>query len=301
MNAVFESQAADNIIRKHKKRHTRPYGCTYTACLKRFGSKNDWKRHENTRHYQIEAWRCQEPSARSKINQCAKVFYRRELYQAHLKDHHGIGDDTEIRKRSQENRIGRNGQSGFWCGFCRMIVTLKTRGLEAWDERFNHIDREHFNNEETIDHWYPLDKDLPVGEILPSDSINTGLSPVDGEHDSDGEDTSDEIDQDNSQTLDAGEEPPVPLLSTSKRTRRVVAGEERSSKRQARERVWYCVSQPLRTIADYTDQSQCTCKDGPHCAALLGFCTSCHQPRCSTCVTQIRSQDSNDRPSPVAT
>lgn len=241
MDAASEFQATDNSIRKHKKRHTRPYGCTYTACPKRFGSKNDWKRHENTRHYQIEAWRCQEPTPRSKINQCAKVFYRRELYQAHLKEHHNIGDDVEIRKRSQANRIGRNGQSGFWCGFCRKIVTLTTRGLEAWDERFNHIDREHFKKEQTIDHWYPLDKDLPVGEILPSDSINLGLSPAGGEHDSDGEDTSDEIDQDNSPVLGAAEEPPVPLSKTSKRTREAAPEGERSSKRQAKERVWFCV------------------------------------------------------------
>jgi len=165
-----------------------------------------------------------------------------------------MADDAEIRKRSQENRIGRNGQSGFWCGFCRMIVTLKTKGLEAWDERFNHIDRQHFSKEETIDHWYPLDKDLPVGEILPSDSINTGLSPAGGEHDSEGEDSSDEIDQNDLQIPGAGEEPPDPLLSTSKRTRRAAVDEERSNKRQARERVWYCVSQPLVTIVDHADQ-----------------------------------------------
>lgn len=253
MNAASKSQAADNSIRKHKKRHTRPYGCTYTACLKRFGSKNDWKRHENTRHYQIEAWRCQEPTPKSKINQCAKVFYRRELYQAHLKDHHHIGDDAEIRKRSQANRIGRNGQSGFWCGFCRKIVTLTTRGLDAWDERFNHIDCEHFRKEQTIDHWYPLDKDLPVGEILPSDSINTGLSPAGGEHDSEGEDSSDEI-EDNPQKLAAAEGPPAPLLNSGKRPRRIVVGEERSTKRQARERVWYCVSQQLQTIVEDAHQ-----------------------------------------------
>ena len=238
-------QVVDCVSRKHKKRHTRPYGCTYTTCLRRFGSKNDWKRHENTQHYQIEAWRCQEPSSASKINQCAKVFYRREQYQAHLKDHHHVKDEGEIRKRSQKNRIGRNGQSGFWCGFCRKIVTLTTKGLEAWDERFDHIDRQHFNKEMTIDQWYPLDKDFPLGEMLPSDSVNTAPTPAADEDDSEGEDSSDEADQDDSPTSAEGEEPQVQASQNSKRTHITVTDEERSSKRQARERMWYCVSGPL--------------------------------------------------------
>ena len=32
------------------KRHTRPYGCTACECDKRFGSRSDWKRHEETVH-----------------------------------------------------------------------------------------------------------------------------------------------------------------------------------------------------------------------------------------------------------
>ncbi|KAF2212455.1 hypothetical protein CERZMDRAFT_106186 [Cercospora zeae-maydis SCOH1-5] len=37
-------------LKKHIKRHTRPYGCTFSLCNKTFGSRNDWKRHELTQH-----------------------------------------------------------------------------------------------------------------------------------------------------------------------------------------------------------------------------------------------------------
>ena len=172
------------MIRKHKKRHTRPYGCTFATCSKSFGSKNDWKRHENTRHYQIETWRCNEVNPRSQINQCAKIFYRREQFQTHLKETHLIKDDEKIREHCKRHRIGRNGQSGFWCGFCKKIVTLKHKGLEAWDERFNHIDKEHFKLGQRIDdHWYPLDKDIPIGALPSAHEIDSETHSSPAEND----------------------------------------------------------------------------------------------------------------------
>ena len=151
--------------RKHQKRHTRPYGCTFAGCSKAFGSKNDWKRHENTRHYQIETWRCHENYSGSRINQCAKLFHRREQFQAHLKDGHGIKDDELIREKCKKYRIGRNGQSGFWCGFCKQIVTLKQKGLAAWEERFNHIEEHYSKGKQRIHQWYLPDKDFPIGDL----------------------------------------------------------------------------------------------------------------------------------------
>ncbi|KAL8652327.1 MAG: hypothetical protein Q9210_002749 [Variospora velana] len=149
--------------RKHKKRHTRPYGCTFPGCTKRLGSKNDWKRHENTQHYQIETWRCHEHSATSALGQCARIFYRREQFQCHLREKHGLGNDEHIRDQCKSCRIGRNGQSTFWCGFCRKIVELKMEGLDAWEERFSHIDNLHYKTGQTICDWVPLDGDVPKG------------------------------------------------------------------------------------------------------------------------------------------
>ena len=159
--------------RKHEKRHSRPWGCTYANCSKSFGSKNDWKRHETSQHYQLETWRCNEPSPSSKINQCANVSYRRDDFQDHIRVDHKITDDTHIQDRYKKSRIGRNGQGGFWCGFCKNIVKLDTRGLEAWDERFNHID-DHFKQELNIANWYPVDKDIPKGLLKTSNIYSNG-------------------------------------------------------------------------------------------------------------------------------
>jgi hypothetical protein len=37
--------------------------------------------------------------------------------------------------------------------------------LEAWDEKFTHIDVEHFMKGQKIEDWFPIDKDIPR-EIL---------------------------------------------------------------------------------------------------------------------------------------
>ena len=234
-------------IRKHKKRHSRPYGCTFEGCMKKFGSKNDWKRHENTRHYRIEAWRCHEPNPTSKINQCAKVFHRREQYQAHLKEQHNIQDDGEIRRRSQKYRVGRNGQSGFWCGFCQRIVPLTRKGLEAWDERFDHIDMQHFSKEMTIDSWYPLDKDIPIGDMLESRSLDTDASPrVNGDRSS-SEDSTEEGNQDDSAVSADGEAVEIQPPDVGKPVSTAATG-ERSNKKS----VWYCVRVLVRSISVYS-------------------------------------------------
>ena len=153
-------------LKKHEKRHSRPWGCTNPTCARTFGSKNDWKRHENSQHYQLETWRCHEASATSKIGQCAKIFFRRDPFQAHLRREHSVRDDEYVREQSRRRRVGRNFQNGFWCGFCKAIVRLQTKGLEAWDERFNHIDDAHFKRGQCIDDWYPMDRDLPKGRLL---------------------------------------------------------------------------------------------------------------------------------------
>lgn len=222
--------------RKHKKRHTRPYGCTFASCAKAFGSKNDWKRHENTQHYQMEAWRCHEESPASKIKQCARVFHRREQFQAHLKDHHLIKDDEYIRGQTKQHRIGRNGQSGFWCGFCQKIVNLKNRGLEAWDERFNHIDDWHFKKGQRIDEWYPLDKDVPKGLLNIDEGVVKGAQSVPEESESTGESS-----DDSAQRTEGNS----PTETPSPHTGQNGSGSDPSSKVTKKEkRQWYCVRIP---------------------------------------------------------
>lgn len=58
-------------------------------------------------------------------------------------------------------------QSQFWCGFCNHIISLVNNSQAAWDERFNHIDSEHFKKGERGQDWcFPS-----VGAIF---SLNQG-------------------------------------------------------------------------------------------------------------------------------
>src|ERR1700710_1919549 len=136
------SHAALITSRKHMKRHSRPYGCTFPACNnKTFGSKNDWKRHENSQHFHLESWRCDEQKPEGGV--CAKVCYRKQTFTDHLQKDHSISNGDDLVAKAQSCHIGRNSQARFWCGFCVKLIDLKKKSVEAWAERFDHID-DHF-------------------------------------------------------------------------------------------------------------------------------------------------------------
>jgi hypothetical protein len=118
------------------KRHDRPYGCTFSKCQKTFGSKNDWKRHENSQHYQQESWRCGE---QNEDGPCRKVFYTSESAKSHFTKAHNVNED-EVEHRIEAQRIAANNQINFWCGFCERIIDLSKRGVDGWTERIDHID-----------------------------------------------------------------------------------------------------------------------------------------------------------------
>jgi hypothetical protein len=149
------------------KGHDRPYGCTFLTCNKTFGSKYAWKRHENSQHFHLETWRCDEERPEGG-GLCATVFYRRQGFQEHLIKAHQK-EDEHIKSAVDNCRIGRNCQSRFWCGFCKRTVDLKKRGVDAWTERFNHID-DHFMGrhslpKQSIQDWIPIDSDKPKGDV----------------------------------------------------------------------------------------------------------------------------------------
>lgn len=62
----------------------------------------------------------------------------------------------QIQQLQQKQRIGRDHQSSFWCGFCEKIVALQSKGPQAKDERLNHIE-EHFLDKEVIEDWIGMD------------------------------------------------------------------------------------------------------------------------------------------------
>ena len=153
-------------LKKHLKRHHRPYGCTFPKCFEKFGSKYDWKRHETSQHFQLECWKCALcPSNESRNGQSGSPhsFYKRTGYETHLKNVHSLSPDP-IREHVSKQRIGRDCRSRFWCGFCKCVVELQKKGLEGVDERFNHIDN-HFKAELQIEEWVDLDRHVAKGSL----------------------------------------------------------------------------------------------------------------------------------------
>lgn len=155
-------------LKKHLKRHHRPYGCTFPTCSEKFGSKYDWKRHETSRHFQRECWRCPLCSAgvatpaNCPSTSSARLFYNQRLYENHLQNFHGSSRET-IRENVRKQRIGRNCRSTFWCGFCEKIVVLREKGLNGANERFNHID-DHFKKKRRIENWVGIDGTVAKGQ-----------------------------------------------------------------------------------------------------------------------------------------
>lgn len=148
------------ISRKHQERHERSYGCTYLGCDKKFGSKSDWKRHENL-HFRDQKWRCdlqQDPEGRS----CALLFTQSGEYTKHLETAHNI---QNTRSFLSSNRIGRQAQSQYWCGFCRKILSIRSEGKARLNERFDHIDFGHFKKGQRIDDWLPESGHLTKREL----------------------------------------------------------------------------------------------------------------------------------------
>ncbi|KAE8144170.1 hypothetical protein BDV25DRAFT_167505 [Aspergillus avenaceus] len=170
-------------MKKHKKRHERPYGCTFEKCNKTFGSKADWKRHENSQHFHLQSWRCTLQDPAQGGLPCARLFDHPDSYILHLTRHHCVNDDKAQTALSR-NRIGRDGQPQFWCGFCRDIIPLRNQGLAAWNERFNHIDTEHFKKGERIGDWLlpsghlTKEKEREVERKRVETAIGEGVEPI---------------------------------------------------------------------------------------------------------------------------
>ncbi|KAI5926989.1 hypothetical protein F4810DRAFT_699268 [Camillea tinctor] len=172
-------------LKKHEKRHQKPYGCTFQGCNKRFGSKNDWKRHENSQHFMLELWRCDEKQKENPPATCGKNFRRKEGFKHHLENHHQIKVPEIVEEKLETCRLGRNCETRFWCGFCEATVEIKEKGIKAWTERFNHID-DHFsgrNDQEQreIGEWKNVDpahprEDSPVLDSDDSSDANTAPS-----------------------------------------------------------------------------------------------------------------------------
>jgi hypothetical protein len=210
------------------KRHTRPYGCTFSKCPKTFGSKNDWKRHETSQHYQHESWRCDEKTDGAS---CTKVFFSADIARAHFTKVHKVTDPDAIQQKINGQRVGANYQAHFWCGFCEQIIDLTQKGVDGWTERFNHID-DHFmgkngRNKQPIAQWKADDSD---GEGVQHNALAQSRSP----NDSGDLETSDDSSPSSSDTSSASPNtsimPPSPDATATPQKRKRADSDEQSGR-----------------------------------------------------------------------
>ena len=266
-------------------------------------------------HWQVEAWKCAETKLTSTgissvsgtgsktkstskrrvvsktMNQCGKVFYRREQFQAHLGTDHNISDDTYVKEQCKLRRIGRNGHSGFWCGFCQTVIMVEKKNQEAFDERFTHIDSQHFDKGERVETWFPMEGELPKGLLSApaerSDKEEEFDGPVsdvaDGEnsgsdHDDDVEMISEPFPQPAHLHVQSQERPPTTQTSAP------------SYNREKPSFHWYCVGSlfsffsilPLYRNRPLLTKQQCQCHEP---SGDLAACSggSCFHKRCAMC------------------
>lgn len=143
----------ESDLKKHMKRHTKPYGCVWDGCGKAFGSKNDWKRHETT-HQEVEGgWRCDgQHGAGCQAWQALDTRPYEECaqqYGNHLLDN-GVPPNA-LGEVMQRCFIPKGHKGAFWCGFCERVVPLSGEEGSRTEERISHIDR-HFMKDDPPKH-----------------------------------------------------------------------------------------------------------------------------------------------------
>lgn len=273
-------------LKKHMKRHSRPYGCTFLTCSKTFGSKNDWKRHENSQHFHLETWRCDAEKVEGGF--CAKVCYRRQSFQEHLKKDHDISDPEILKNKVETCRIGRNCQARFWCGFCTKLIDLTKKGVEAWTERFDHID-DHFMGrhglaKQGIQDWIPVDSDKPRGDALDlSSGKDSQDSPSDrstsGSPNGNSPEASGATGGSSAQAINVDE----PLENSRKRSRSSSGDDSRPTKQ-------------AKTTGRLDITVYCCQCHAPHNHRLDQSCTMCANSHqfCSSCKYEARPADQDE-------
>ena len=126
-----------------------PYACTF-LCGETFPTAQEWRQHELRNHRQQEMWRC-DTNIDDVSTGCGATFYSPANFETHLSAAHNI-DDYDL----EHGHIHPEGQHNFWCGFCRQIALLSTRGVDAWKERLDHL-QVHFDNGDSLERgWLKL-------------------------------------------------------------------------------------------------------------------------------------------------
>jgi hypothetical protein len=115
----------DDSRRKHVKRHTKPYVCTFPPCTSRHGSRSDWKRHEESQHAISESWLCSTRVLDG--TRCFTNFSSEHGLQCHLVVAHRMPASKITLELCEAMHLGENGVGRFWCGFCKDIISQEPR------------------------------------------------------------------------------------------------------------------------------------------------------------------------------
>lgn len=143
-------------LRKHLKRHQKPYGCTFPGCDREFGSRYDWRRHERSKHALKEMWRCE--LADNDGNTCGELYQDEELFIDHLHAEHELEPGDPVTTRYlQEMAFGGERHFRIWCGFCNAVVTpdepRPAGGARGWESHSSHVG-DHFDKDKRhVDEW----------------------------------------------------------------------------------------------------------------------------------------------------
>jgi len=145
-NECHKVYKRDCDLKKHMKRHIRPYGCTFPSCGKRVGSRSDWRRHETRRHVNLEVCKC--ACQPHDGGHCLRPFNENRGLNSHPAE--CPCDNTWI---------GPHNSGQFWCGFCVQLIPFTTPD-DPLSSRFSHIG-DHFDQQHCqIGDWICL----PEGE-----------------------------------------------------------------------------------------------------------------------------------------
>ncbi|RMX77456.1 hypothetical protein D0869_09876 [Hortaea werneckii] len=182
-------------LRKHRKRHSRPYGCTFADCWKRFGSRNDWKRHENSQHFLIDQWRCDMIIENN--HKCGSLFQSEDAMRKHLLAQHTRALQQEASRKgnplqrlvtlkAEHMHIGREAHHYYWCGFCDRLVAPVKDASNAWEDRFRHVGDHYDKENKHVDDWICVQANRRKGDISkPDRRKGKGSSVVKDDLDSD--------------------------------------------------------------------------------------------------------------------
>lgn len=144
-------------LRKHRKRHDKNFGCTFDECYSKFGTKWEWKRHEQNQHLQNEAWRC---CYNDGVPECQKLFSDLKVFGEHLVEHFDKSKKNvtseEFANKVEECHLPQKWLGSYWCGFCRRIVRSEKKfGRDMDDERVEHI-ADHVHQDFKSSDWVEL-------------------------------------------------------------------------------------------------------------------------------------------------